>query len=520
MLAADIELTNLMAPVDLVGGSIFIGDSWITPFRHRLLRTLVIESSDRVAIACLERFPGDPSGAEHVRVAGDRGIADHLDLVRAHLLDWAVLGIDRRSGTVSWQASDVHAAPIYLRAEATRVRLDWDCSRLLREDGVVTIDREAMMAHLAGRARYTSRTLVSGLYRSVAGATLVAQDAAVETRLPSPRGAPGPQEPSAGSSPEDVLFDTIGALLSARDLDPRRTAIEISGGMDSALVALAAADRLGPGLLSYGAQFNGTMGEAQRGRRDLLCRHGRFQDIAFPADRFLPFSAQSPRRHRFGVWPQDENYPEMFETIFDMLARAGIDTLTSGFGGDELYTAYVGEQHDERDDAPAPDDHPFLTETGRALAEQGAGDGITDIVAETSWLSAHGRAQRLLRRGIWPIYPYINPVLARYVAALPLDYRRDRRLLRRTLTARLGDPVFERDYVKESFREVAVAGIADNRDWLRGVVERSLLLDAELVDRDKVLAALDSDTGTLPRATFGFLFTVLAACSFFDEQSV
>jgi asparagine synthase (glutamine-hydrolysing) len=519
MLAADIELTNLMAPVDVLGGSIFVGDTWITPFAHRLLHTLVVESGERIAIACLERFPGDPHGIEHVRVASDRGIADHLDRIRAHLLDWSLLGLDRRSGTISWQASQVHAAPVYLCATETRVRIDWDCSRLLRETGYAAIDRDAMMAHLAGCAPYSARTLVSGLYRSVAGATLIAQAGRIETRLPPPVAAPGAQELAPDAQPEHMLFDTIGSLLSARDLDARRTAVEISGGMDSALVGLAAAERLGSGLLSYGAQFDGTMGEAQRYRRELLCRHGGFQDMAFPAARFLPFSQQSPRRERFGIWPQDENYPEMFAAIFDLLAKAGIDTLTSGFGGDELYTVYAGEEPDEDGGTPVIEDHPFLTEAGRAAAARGFGSGPAGIVADTSWLSTHGRAQRLLRRGIWPIYPYINPVLARYVAALPLDYRRDRTLLRRTLTARLGDPLFERDYVKESFRDVAVAGITGNRDWLRDVVRRSPILDLGLLDRGRIFAALDSDIDTLPRHTFGFLFILLSACCFFDEQS-
>ena len=51
------------------------------------------------------------------------------------------------------------------------------------------------------------------------------------------------------------------------------------------------------------------------------------------------------------------------------------------------------------------------------------------------------------------------------------------------------------------------------------MVERSPLFDADLIDRERVLAALDSDIDILPRATFGFLFTFLAACCFFDEQS-
>jgi asparagine synthase (glutamine-hydrolysing) len=515
MFTADIAFSDLQAPVDIIGGSLSLGSSRITPLAHRMLRCLAIETDDAVSIACLERFGGDPHGFDHVRLHGAQAAAERLDEVRVHLLDWAILTIDRAVGTISYEASLVHSAPVYLREVSARLRVDWDCTRLLR-DGTAPIEWPALMAHLAGMAPYAVKTLVSGLHRSVAGAILVARPGTIDVRLPAPAKMPGAQALSDGASAEDLLFDTVKALLSARDVDPRRLAVELSGGMDSALVGLAAADLWGPGLLSHGAQFDGAMGEAQRGRRDLLCDHCGFEDIAVPAGRFLPFGPRSSRRERFGLWPQDESYPEIFEAIFDMLASAGIDTLVSGFGGDELYAVYSDEEQDD-DEAEALDRHVYLTKHGREIARNGMESGPRGLVADTSWLSAAGRSQRLLRRGIWPIYPYINPLLARFAASLPWDYRRDRMLLRRLLSEKLGNPVFRNDYVKESFREVALQGIAEHRDYLKTVLRRSPVLDPNLIRRDRVLAALAGDVAALPHRDFAFLFLVLTTCCFFDD---
>jgi asparagine synthase (glutamine-hydrolysing) len=514
MLTAEIHFSDLRAPVEIIDGSVVLGGSRVTPFAHRLLRALVIETGATLAIICLERFRSDPHGIEHLRPDNEREAAGRLNAVRSHLLDWAILTIDRAGGAISYEASQVHTAPVYLRSHAGRVAIDWDCTRLLR-GAEAPIDWPATMAQLAGMVSYTSRTMVAGLYRSVAGATLTVRGDTIETHLPPPAAMPGAQSLFEQASAEDLLFDTVKALIAARDIDPRRTAIELSGGMDSALVALAAADLLGSGVLSYGAQFDGAMGDAQRGRRELLCRHGGFEDVVLPANRFPPFGPHSARRDRFGVWPQDESYPEIFESFFDLLARAGIDTLTSGFGGDELYAVYSGEEP-AGDGEDRLDAHPFLTARGRDLARQGDAPGPQGLLADTSWLSAAGRSQRLLRQGIWPVHPYINPILARFIASLPWEYRRDRMLLRRTLTARLGDPVFEQDYVKESFREVAVRGITENRDYLRAMLSRSPVLNPELVDRDRVLAALDGDIAALPSEAFGLLFLVLTTCCFFD----
>ncbi len=514
MLTAGIDFSHLRAPVEIIDGSVVLGGSRVTPFAHRLLRALVIDTDTTIAIACLERFRGDPHGIDHVRPDNDQALADRLNSIRSHLLDWSILTMDRVRGAISYETSLIHSAPVYLRNHAGRLTIDWDCTRLLQGLGA-PIDWPATMAQIAGLMSYTPRTMVAGLYRSIAGATLTAHGDTIDTHMPPPMGMPGAQSLAEQVSAETLLFDTVKALLAARDIDPQRTAIELSGGMDSALIALAAADVLGPGVLSYGAEFSGAMGAAQRDRRTLLCRHGEFEDIVLPAGRFLPFGPRSARRDRFGVWPQDESYPEIFEAFFDLLARAGVDTLTSGFGGDELYAVYSDETTDTDD--RALEDHPYLTARGRALARKGGAPGSQGVIADTSWLSAAGRSQRLLRQGIWPIYPYINPILARFVASLPWEYRRDRMLLRRTLTAQLGDPVFEQDYVKESFREVAVRGIAENREYLLAMLARSPVLDADLVDRDRVLAALGGDIEALPSEEFGLLFLVLTTCCFFDE---
>lgn len=516
MFAADIAFSDLKAPVDIIGGSLLLGSSRITPFAHRMLRSLVIETDMTISVACMERFRDDPQGLDHIRPNDGRAIAERLDDVRSHLLDWALLTLDRVDGTISYETSQIHSAPVYLRAASGRLAIDWDCTRLLR-DTQAPIDWPGLMAHVAGLAPYTPETLVTGLYRSLAGARLVARGQSIEAHLPAPAEMPGAQALSQGASAENLLFDTVKALLAARDVDPRQLAVELSGGMDSALVGLAAADIWGTGLLSYGAQFDGAMGDAQRERRQLLCDHCGFEDIALPASRFLPFSPRGARRGQFGVWPQDESYPEIFETIFDLLYRAGIDTLVSGFGGDELYAVYLGEESDDEGESP-PGGHAYLTEHGREVAREGAGAGLRGLVADTSWLSAAGRSQRLLRRGIWPIYPYINPVLARFAASLPWEYRRDRTVLRRLLSQRLGNPVFENRYVKESFRDVALRGIIEHRDYLQAMLLRSPIFDPEMIHRDRLLAALAGDIEALPSADFGFLFLILTTGCFFDGR--
>lgn len=513
MFKSKLAFNDFDSPLDCVNGGIFLGGSTILPVSHRLLHTVVLQSEDRVAVVSSERFSDDPPGLRIESGLSDTALRARLDAAERHILDFAILVIDRRSRAVRYTASPVVAIPAYLIADRDTVSIDWDYARLLagRSAG---IEWDIALAQIAGLSSYGSRTVVTGVHRATAGATLVATPSGVEAHLPEPVAHDGPHEIEPGADIEAMLFDTVVSLIAARPLDPTRTAVELSGGMDSALTALAAAEVAGRRLMSIGAQFGGAMGEAQRGRRLLLCQNAGFDDLSVPAERFAPFSSASLRRTRYGVWPEDENYPELFEAMFGMLRAAGIDTLISGFGGDELYFAYEGE---EPASAAEPLPCPFLTAHGAEIAAGARSAYPQGWLQQSCWQSAASQSQRVLRYGLWPVHPYQNPALARFVSRLPYAYRRNRRVLRQALTRRLGVPVFETDYVKESFDAVAQRGMIENRDYLIDLVRGSRLSAHSEINDTAILAALSGDIGALERGTFQALFRALKLYCFFQS---
>lgn len=480
-----------------------------------MLRAHAIESDGYLAVLTCERLADDPDGFAFERGYSDERLLDRIEQWQRGILDWSVLTIDRRKREVRYRASAICSVPVYAWVHRGLAVLDWDYQRLARGIDAL-LDWPIALAHIAGIAGYSPQTMVRGLYRATAGATLILDDKGIHAELPEALETEGPQQIAEGCVPEELLFEAMKGLLRARPLLGERTAVEISGGMDSALAGLALAAVLGPGVLSTGAQFRGDMGTAQRERRRLLCELGGFDDLVLPADRFTPFSAASRRRMRFGVWPQDESYPEIFEAIFAALAQAGIDTLVSGFGGDELYPAYVGEEIAAEPEARPP--HPYLTDEGRRLAAEGAQDYPPGPLQETCWLAAAGRAQRLLRYGIWPVYPYHSRELARFVGRLPWEYRKDRALLRRVLTARTGSDIFRQGYVKESFRNVALRGMDENKAYLTETVRRSVFANTGLIDMDRVVAALAEDIFALPVSEMEALYLFLTTCCFFQDD--
>ena len=515
MFQAELRFDDLDSPLVTRDGGILLGGSTLVPVRHRMLHALVLASEARIAIVSAERFPDDPEGSAIDTTLSDAALQARLDAFDDHLLDVAIVTIDRRRRSVSYRASPVVAVPCYLIADARGVAIDWDYARLLagRRTEIVW---DIALAQIAGISTYGPRTIVAGVYRATAGATLTVNATGVDIRLPDAIVHEGAHELVPDADIEALFFDTVTSILDARPLNPVRTAVELSGGMDSALTAMAAAALAGPGLMSIGAQFDGAMGEAQRARRLLLCERGGFDDLSIPAERFAAFAPGSHRRVRHGVWPEDENYPEMFEAIFAMLHAAGIDTLISGLGGDELYVAYEGEDGT----APLADATAcrFLTANGLVIAQSAKSRYPRGWLQETCWQGAASQSQRVLRYGLWPIHPYHTPALARFVSRLPRCYRRHRQLLRSTLTRILGTPLFETGYIKETFSPVAVRGMIENRDYLLDLVGRSPLSRHPDIDDRAILDVLSGDIAALDRETFSALFRVLKLFCFFQAS--
>jgi len=518
MFEARIDFADLSAPVGSTGGGVIFGGSWIRPYAHRLLWHAVWESEARLVVASWERFSDEADDFAFEARLSDDEVQARIDDIRGRLLDYGLIILDRRDGTVRYRSSAAMTAPVYLLHSLHGVTIDWDYTRLLA-GRPIAIDLARALIPVALLPAFSAETMVHGLWRSAPGATLIADEESVAIVKPEPIEFRGPQTVAPGVDVEQILFETMQALLAARPLERERTGIELSGGMDSALARLATAAVLGDGVMSVGAQFDGPVGDAQRARRRFLCEKGGFDDLEIPAGRYAPFSPPSLRRRQLGVWPEDENFPEVFEAIFTMLQAAGIDALVTGLGGDELYFAYEGEEDRQ---APPAAPSPYLTAAGHALARTAVTNYPRGWLQDSCWLgaAAQTQTQRALRYGVWPIYPYHAPALAKFVGHLPWEYRRDRILLRRTLTRVTGDAMFEHDYEKESFRPVAFRGARENRAWLIDLLRRSAWLDPHFVDVERAMADLARDPEDLPLRDFNSLSMLLRVCSFFQPGEV
>ncbi|MEU3770004.1 asparagine synthase-related protein, partial [Amycolatopsis keratiniphila] len=209
--------------------------------------------------------------------------------------------------------------------------------------------------------------------------------------------------------------------------------LELSGGLDSGTVAIAARTTTSTPLRSFGIIVNGALGAEQHRRRVAIARQVDAVDDILRAHDHAPFCGHGIRASGGAHDPRGEFYREAFEALADRASRSGVEIMLTGNGGDEIMAPRV-------DELPPPPPQPLTEVSWLGPRAREAVTTIDDNLAPSAVLptptlmsfAIHHPAY--LRSGIWPVAPLTHPPLIRFAEQLPLDLRRHKKLYRDFLT--------------------------------------------------------------------------------------
>jgi hypothetical protein len=436
------------------------GSSRVTPLQHPALR---VEASHRRQSTVLG-------------IREDRPDGDFVNLT---------LGADR---AVRLVAGPVGVAPLYVAPDGACLIGSWDPVDLARFARPDSLSPAVVARLLTRRHRYSAETLFSAITRLTAGATirwsavggLAVQYPAPAMHIVEPRRLRPKADP--------VAF--LGALMDAAVRDvceshPGAVAVELSGGVDSANVALSVAQMSPRHVLSGGLLVGGTIGRAQTVRRRTIVEQLGLRDFAVPAADHLPLAPDGPRTSARVHYPDGDVYQEAFDALRTVLAGAGAQVVFTGYGGDEN----MGRAPAERSCETRPPRLP------RWLGKR-ALDALEDVDARCSPVTEvalptlvvfAARHPAYLRAGLWPIAPFSTPVLSRFGRSLPVQWRIGKELLRQRL-ARAGLPTAITHPTRpESFATTMDRALRRHApDLLADMLERSVLVAHGFVHREAV----------------------------------
>lgn len=499
------------------------GQSTIQPYRHPALSAELRCSAHRVAVVVRERTRGsqDVSPANRVVSCSDDVLDRWLADAHAWPLDFVslVLTNNGRGCSAEVRAGQWGTAPVYLHVRSGVLRIDWDVAQLYPHlrSSTLNVQIAATMLLTLGQP-YSRRTVFSEITMLTerAAAHWRAPFDAVTVTYPSPLPHAHAGRLRGGADVAGTFREILLASMRRRraaDSDP--IAIELSGGLDSSIVASTASLLPSPIVRSYGMIMPGRAGAYQQQRRNEVVSRSNLHDRSFACIEYPPFGPRGLRASAVGVVPWEEFYTEPTAQLLSMARADGLHAIYTGIGGDELCSYQAGEpiqrvSYNSRSNFPE-----FATAEITAIFRDAAEriDTAPQALTYTSVLESCAAASPLyLRNGIWPISPLSTPELVEFCRRLPWEWRHKRAISRRVLgsfgySRRLTHPRRAHlenflDVMDYALRDAASALIeslfAESRLESQGLIDGRRFIESYRVYRknggdthgDRILAAL------------------------------
>ncbi|GGO98111.1 hypothetical protein [Wenjunlia tyrosinilytica] len=473
------------------------GTSWVEPYRHPMLEHVVFTDGRSVCLTVRERragtpVPAEPSAPEAMPTHAYR---EAVREQRAWPLDSLVLEIG--AGELRIHAGRSPVAPVYLADGAGRVCGSWDMEDLrafMRPDA---LNPRTAARLLSGHGRYAHETLFAGVHALTERSTATFGVRGLSLAYPEPVAQPLPRQLVEGADPVAAFEMMLERALALRPIMGERTAMQLSGGQDSATVALSLG-ALFPGRVTACAMMlPGEVGVQQERRRRALMEASRMAADVRIAALDLPPLSPGGRRVAGPGWssPFEEPYLELLTALLGRLGAAGVHTVVTGFGGDELMIAPPGHR------GPAADRF-WLGPVAREMAVfRDEAIAPASAVPESTLMALSAVAPAMLRAGMWPVAPLAWEPLGRFAQWLPEEWRLDKRVMRERL-ARLGLPgEVARPVLRENFADVMATGLhRHGGGLLRRFADESYVVGAGLVDGSALRRVADRVAAGVPGA--------------------
>ncbi|MFY1652833.1 hypothetical protein ACN27J_18320 [Solwaraspora sp. WMMB762] len=410
-------------------------DDWIEPITHPALESTLITEGVRAAVIIRERsanvdvtYPwAGPSRTVEVSPEDYHAVLD--DAKHWHL-DRFILEISPDQG-VRASSGVYNVAPVYLTATDHTLTGSWNLTDLARGCTPEDVIRYMVARTLSYFQRYSNRTHFRHIFHLTERSTAYLQNGDFRIEYPDDAQHAEPRPIREGADVVDGLTVLLESIIQERVLEPAICGLTLSGGMDSANVALTLG-RLHPGAIAGSAILvAGAAGEQQRRRRRELARLAHLKsDITTPAMELPPLSAGSAILAGNSLDFDEEGFSEAVGHLIDLMVDEGIKVSFGGTGGDEML-ALPPEERDFSGDLEDLTLPVWLTATARDELLSAESDiAPAAIINEVTLAGFACHNPLYIQRGVWPVEPLASPAAIRFGEWLPPEWRRRKRIFR------------------------------------------------------------------------------------------
>lgn len=387
MLSVELRPADFRDDVRASEGVLLFGSSRIEAFASAFVQSRHSVDGESLVAAIAEFGALDPFADEPVWIDGfaqtDR---QGVELTIARTV----------AGDLTMRRTDVPGVPLYVSWSGGTLVVSWRFEEAVANIPSPRPDPVACRIYVENGPALARDTVIAGVrmlwpgetLRLVGGELSFDRARAVDIVLPATI--------TTEARVTDALQELIAASMRPLLEVARRPVVELSGGLDSACVALAAVSCM-QDMCSYGLVHSGAVGAQQRARRAELVAALGLSDFEYAADADPQIASLQIGEAR--VTPFDDNQRIPCARAVERHPAGNVDLILSGVGGDEL----------------------TMERTFRRLEHE-----LPGSASASSLTVAAGRADMFLRRGIWTVNPLCVPSVVNFCRALPRPLRRHR----------------------------------------------------------------------------------------------
>lgn len=474
------------------GPRVVSGRSWIEPFRSPALESVFITGPSGTLIAARERMAGRVAAPfETLPGQGSSRSFDDYAFLRQEIVEWPlefllVEVVD--DNQITFTAGRFGTAPVYVLRKRQVLHGSWSLPDLYEHLTVSDLDDEGVVRFLTRKPCYSRGTVFRSVTRMTERSVGVLSRSGFDVKYPLPSHRDKPRQLRSGVDAVSAFERVLQASLRQRVHFTGDACVEVSGGVDSAVVASMMTEVAGPGVASCGISIGGRADDQQKRRRAELVERLGGADATIAASDHAPFHRLGSRRSGVPFSAEDEPYSEALTAELMAVRPMGARVVLTGIGGDELMADPLTEGaavHRRQGVAGS------LGRRGRRVLDQMAPLEVASAPAsalpESCLLAAACRSPVMLRAGFWPVSPLCSPAVLTFCDWLPVTWRRGKRLLRALLARRGLSAGFLYPHRRENFAHVMEQAMIHNGlPLVRSMRRGSILADQGYLDFDRL----------------------------------
>ncbi|MBB6376968.1 asparagine synthase (glutamine-hydrolyzing) [Pseudonocardia eucalypti] len=387
-------------------------------------------------------------------------------------------------------AGPLGIAPVYVACKGDELHGSWDVADLSEFASSERMVDRVVARLLSRRHRYSTDTLFSEIHRITEPTVATFTEAGINLRYPPDAlHVLKARHLASDADPVSEFRHRLNKIVQPIfDANAQGVGVELSGGLDSANVALSMASCGESQICSFGVLIDGVDGKAQVLRRMNLADKLEFRDYAVPVRDHLPFDLDGSRLH-VAHDGDGEVYWEAFDAMRRKAVSHGVHTILTGFGGDEMLALRLAER-----DAPPP--LPALPGWLGPRVRRGLNELETNVAPSSAvavpTLMAAARHPNYLRAGLWPVAPLAQPDMLQLGESLPVPLRNNKDLFRQRLARAGFGPAVTHPERPESFGPSMALALARHAPRLvAGMLKESILVDLGYVNPYGLAEVLD-----------------------------